>query len=91
MAECDNCGRTIGKLESGREWRDHLVCSDCFNRLSPPRQYPTTPQKSETPRIFKWAAWLIVIVVLVFLFDYIGHYYSRQADLQEEEFRLNQH
>jgi hypothetical protein len=105
MAECDNCGRTLGKLETPQNWQQHTVCEECFGRLSAPRaslgnysklsrggivQYGRR-EGNEMPRIFKWAAWLIVIVILLFLFDYIGHYYSRQADLHEEEFRLNQH
>ncbi|MGD0542399.1 MAG: hypothetical protein ABSB33_12870 [Tepidisphaeraceae bacterium] len=92
MAECANCGRQFGKLESPKNWNGNVVCAECFSRLSPS---PVSPiiirEKSETPRIFKWAAWLIVIAILLFLFDSLGHFFNRHADLQEEEFRLNQH
>jgi predicted RNA-binding Zn-ribbon protein involved in translation (DUF1610 family) len=32
--QCDNCGAGIGRLESPYEWNDHVVCSECYQRLS---------------------------------------------------------
>ena len=30
---CENCGRSVGKLEKIYLWEDHPVCSDCYARL----------------------------------------------------------
>jgi membrane protein YdbS with pleckstrin-like domain len=31
---CGNCGRTIGKLEQPRQWQEHNVCFECYERLA---------------------------------------------------------
>jgi membrane protein YdbS with pleckstrin-like domain len=31
---CENCGRTIGRLEQPRRWQAHLVCFECHERLA---------------------------------------------------------
>ena len=31
---CENCGRTIGKLERAHVYDGHVVCGDCIRRLS---------------------------------------------------------
>ena len=31
--KCENCGRSIGKLETPHVWQDHIVCADCIKRL----------------------------------------------------------
>ena len=31
---CDNCGHTIGKLETPRIWQNHIVCAVCEKRLT---------------------------------------------------------
>jgi hypothetical protein len=31
---CENCGRTIGRLEQPRRWQAHLVCHECHDRLA---------------------------------------------------------
>jgi predicted RNA-binding Zn-ribbon protein involved in translation (DUF1610 family) len=36
---CENCGRTIGRLERLQVWNNHLVCDECHPRLS--RALPT--------------------------------------------------
>ena len=33
---CENCNRTIGKLEPRYTWQNHIVCGECFTRLSAP-------------------------------------------------------
>lgn len=30
---CENCGRTIGKLETSHIYRDHILCAECNGRL----------------------------------------------------------
>src|SRR3989442_481999 len=32
---CQNCGRAIGKLETPRVHEQHVVCAECWGRLSP--------------------------------------------------------
>ena len=34
---CDNCGRTIGNLETPYLHEGHIVCAECKQRLSPSR------------------------------------------------------
>src|SRR5687768_9878925 len=31
---CENCGRTIGRLEPLQVWDNHLVCAECHPRLA---------------------------------------------------------
>lgn len=33
VERCDNCGRTIGRLESPHVWQNHVVCAECAERL----------------------------------------------------------
>lgn len=45
-AQCENCGRAIGRLEMPWNWDGHLVCQDCAARLSPadvPQQQSQSP------------------------------------------------
>ena len=37
---CENCGRSIGRLETPQIYNDHIVCPDCLARLSPQRSAP---------------------------------------------------
>ena len=37
---CENCGRSIGRLEQPHVWRKHVVCAECHVHLSTPA--PTT-------------------------------------------------
>jgi predicted RNA-binding Zn-ribbon protein involved in translation (DUF1610 family) len=39
--KCENCGRTIGRLETVQLWQNHVVCNDCQTRLAP---VPPTPE-----------------------------------------------
>jgi hypothetical protein len=34
MEQCENCGRTIGKLETPMVYRDSVVCPECHARLA---------------------------------------------------------
>jgi len=31
---CSNCGQPIGKLETSRLWKNHIVCNTCYNKLA---------------------------------------------------------
>jgi hypothetical protein len=35
MDACENCGRTIGKLETPHVFENHVVCGDCLGKLTP--------------------------------------------------------
>lgn len=44
---CDNCGRSIGRLETPYAHGQHVVCGECYARLIPPAQpvaYASPPQ-----------------------------------------------
>lgn len=34
VEECENCSRTIGRLETAYVWNEHTVCEDCLKRLA---------------------------------------------------------
>lgn len=34
VGQCENCERPFGKLETPREFEDHIVCVECFSKLS---------------------------------------------------------
>ena len=34
VENCENCGRTIGKLEQPHVWRKHVVCAECHVHLN---------------------------------------------------------
>src|ERR1700722_9356459 len=34
METCENCGATIGKLETPNVWKEHVVCGACYRKLS---------------------------------------------------------
>src|SRR6266566_4120119 len=40
---CENCGRSIGRLEAPHVYNDHVVCLECLRRLSPPAIAPPPP------------------------------------------------
>ncbi|MCL2645714.1 MAG: addiction module protein [Phycisphaerales bacterium] len=31
---CENCGQTIGKLETPNVWKEHIVCAACYKKLA---------------------------------------------------------
>ena len=37
LQSCENCGRTIGKLEKNYFFEDHIVCMECHKRLKDPQ------------------------------------------------------
>jgi hypothetical protein len=39
---CENCGSTIGALETAYVLKNHVVCRACFSRLSTQADAPTT-------------------------------------------------
>ena len=42
LETCDNCGRTIGKLETPFLYQNHVVCAQCNEQLSSMRSQQTT-------------------------------------------------
>jgi hypothetical protein len=38
--KCENCGRIIGKLETPALWKNHIVCDDCYEKLSKRKEVP---------------------------------------------------
>lgn len=35
METCENCGKKIGNLETPKVFQDHIVCGECWEKLSP--------------------------------------------------------
>ena len=48
---CENCGRTIGKLEQPYVWRKHVVCAECHGHLSaaPPAAAAAAARPAQAP------------------------------------------
>lgn len=56
MEQCENCGRSIGKLETPRLWSERVVCTECHEILSGGTHTPAAPppiQKSETATSYR--------------------------------------
>lgn len=48
---CENCGRTIGRLEPLQVWDNHLVCPDCHDKLARPKPVePVRPTRGRGSR-----------------------------------------
>lgn len=47
---CENCGRTIGTLESTHQHDGHMVCHECATRLRSHSTPTADPQKTRAPR-----------------------------------------
>jgi predicted RNA-binding Zn-ribbon protein involved in translation (DUF1610 family) len=45
--KCENCGRTIGRLETLQLWQNHLVCNVCHPRLAPPPPPPPARKREK--------------------------------------------
>ena len=43
---CDNCGRSIGRLETPHVHGNHVVCAECLARLTPPSRAGPPPIQS---------------------------------------------
>jgi hypothetical protein len=70
MNKCDNCDRQIGRLEAVHSWDNHVVCEECFGRLSTPAapiRHGPIETRPQIPAIFKVLAWLLVIIILYWL------------------------
>ena len=39
VEKCGNCERVIGKLETPFVFKEHVVCPECYTRLSTPVQH----------------------------------------------------
>ncbi len=43
---CENCERSIGKLETAHIHNGHIVCADCIRKLSAPTSRPETEKSA---------------------------------------------
>jgi hypothetical protein len=50
LTTCDNCGRSIGALESTHQYDRHVVCHECANRLQSHSTPTANSQKAPAPR-----------------------------------------
>lgn len=46
VESCENCGATIGKLETPKVWQHHILCATCYVRLATPGTYQSRPLAS---------------------------------------------
>ena len=47
---CDNCGRSIGALESTHDHDGHMVCHECATRLQSQSIPTAVPEKTRAPK-----------------------------------------
>ena len=48
---CENCKRIIGELEQAYTWQSHILCKECYARLSNPTAKQPIPVDVHTPVI----------------------------------------
>ena len=67
--KCENCGRTIGKLEHSYNYEGHTVCKDCKQRLEDlSSAAPKVKEKTvRTPWRTHPVAWAVLILFVLFL------------------------
>jgi general secretion pathway protein G len=46
---CENCKRIIGELEQAYTWQNHILCKECYDRLSNPAVAQPTPVDIHAP------------------------------------------
>ena len=51
VENCSNCGRVIGKLEQAYAWQNHILCKECYAKLSNPTVAQPIPADVHTPTI----------------------------------------
>jgi hypothetical protein len=75
---CSNCDRVIGRLEQAFTWQNHIVCQECYNRLSNLAPKVTKVEMVQPPRsivkitLIVMATIIITSLILIFLFDYLS-------------------
>jgi TM2 domain-containing membrane protein YozV len=81
---CENCGGTIGKLETPYVWQEKVVCAGCHARLSwQPNVMPAQPAYAGPPPMQfypqqkRWSPG--VAAVLSFLIPGLGQIYKGQV------------
>lgn len=60
MKSCDNCGQTIGKLETAFRWNGHSVCADWYARLQSSGRSVGMPTGGSNERTFLSAGDVVV-------------------------------
>lgn len=71
-APCENCGRTIGKLENTFPWAKTRVCWDCYKKLTEQQQAFETmrayPPETPSYKMLKFVSdclWYVGLFVLI--------------------------
>ena len=76
LETCENCRRVIGRLETPQVYADHIVCAECYARLT---SKPATQDKFSDPQanaqaartMFRVFFWIIAGAVILHLLSEI--------------------
>ena len=65
---CESCKRVIGELEQAYTWQSHILCKECYARLSNPTEASTVAQRPvdvHVPAIILVKSTLIVMATVI--------------------------
>lgn len=63
---CENCGRTIGKLEQAYVYKGHVVCKQCYKYLHhEPQKIPSAQAKNRRTNLVRVIGILSIAVIIV--------------------------
>jgi len=91
---CQNCKRIIGELEQAYTWQSHILCKECYARLSSPTVAKPTPvdglvpaiqpppQRSLVKSTLIVMATVIAVIVMIYILLFILFLYKEK---QKEE------
>jgi general secretion pathway protein G len=70
IESCENCKRIIGELEQAYTWQRHIVCKECYTRLSTPvggnaPVIQPPPQRSLVKSTLVVMATVAVVIVII--------------------------
>ena len=93
VKRCANCEGPIGHLEAEHRWNDHVVCRQCYERLSRPVPNSATATPSgapgprpRRPKVF-WLAIALFVAGTVFLvlglWGFVEELLGSQGDLEQ--------
>jgi hypothetical protein len=97
---CESCKRIIGELEQAYTWQSHILCKECYARLSNPtvaQPIPVDvhapvilppPQRSLVKSTLIVMATVIALLVLAVSLFYLVNYIHKKDQLGEKDVKL---